>query len=1002
MKGARTYLAVTGVVLLLAIAGMFVRGFNFGVEFTGGRVVTFDTAQPVDVAEARRAVEDAGFPTAVVQEVEGDDISVRTRDLDDEEVETVRAALAEAGGETTISSNEVIGSTLGGELRNKAIIALFVALAAQLAYLAVRFRWTFAAGTVLAMLHDVIIVVGIFAWLGKPIDGVFLAAALTIIGVSVNDSVVTMDRIRETWSLNRTQAALAGRQPGDHLDRAAHHQHRSRRVLHPRRADLPGRPLADRLRARAAHRPVRRHVLLGVRRPRRWCCCWRSATARRRRCPSAPPGRRRPGARVRGPRRARRGWRARAARSSRSGARRTRWSDAGFSLVLLASCAVLLVAVLAVRLASRTGLPALLIYLGVGLAVGEAGLGVQFSDYELTSELGLVALALILAEGGLTTRWSVVRPALPFAVVLATRRRRGERLRRRRAVGAGARRRRPDRRHPRQHRRLDRCGGGLLGAAQAAAAPAAAGGAGGGVGAERRAGRRARRAGVLRRLGDDVGAATRCCSSSAELVGRRAARPGARPARARAAVPGGAAELRAVPAGDRRAGASWPSPRGPCCTSAASSPSTSRPSCWATARCRTAARSWASRPRPRCSPRRGCSCCSACSPRPPGCCRPSPEALLVGAAATLLARPLAVLVSRGALPAAVARAGVPVLGRAARGGPDRHRHHPGDRGAARRRAACVDVVFVLVVVYTLVQAPTLPWVGRRLGVVEDAQAVDVEVETAPLEDLRADLLQVRVGPGSRLHGVYVEELRLPVGAHVTLGRPRRAEPGARAAHAVPARRLAAGRGHQRRARRRRGAAAGGRPRRQAGPLARRGRRLSVGNARLRAGPVAPGMWSLRKPEMPTADSALPGRPTPIPVPERHEVLGTPMTGPWPEGSEVLYVAMGCFWGAERIFWQLPGVIATAAGYTGGFTDEPDVRGDLHRPHRPHRGRAGRLRPGPGRRRDAAEGVLGEPRPDAAQRAGQRPRHPVPHRRLPHDGRAARRSCAPRRRGTRQR
>ena len=83
------------------------------------------------------------------------------------------------------------------------------------------------------------------------------------------------------------------------------------------------------------------------------------------------------------------------------------------------------------------------------------------------------------------------------------------------------------------------------------------------------------------------------------------------------------------------------------------------------------------------------------------------------------------------------------------------------------------------------------------------------------------------------------------------------------------------------------------------------------------------MWSSRKSlEMPTAETALPGREQPLPVPAVHEVLGTPMTGPWPEGSELLYVAMGCFWGAERIFWQIPGVHATAAGYTAGFTRNP--------------------------------------------------------------------------------
>jgi len=75
--------------------------------------------------------------------------------------------------------------------------------------------------------------------------------------------------------------------------------------------------------------------------------------------------------------------------------------------------------------------------------------------------------------------------------------------------------------------------------------------------------------------------------------------------------------------------------------------------------------------------------------------------------------------------------------------------------------------------------------------------------------------------------------------------------------------------------------------------------------------------------MVTAAEALPGRETPLfSVPETHAVLGTPLRGPWPEGTEVLYVAMGCFWGAERIFWRLDGVVTTAAGYLGGFTPNP--------------------------------------------------------------------------------
>ena len=77
-----------------------------------------------------------------------------------------------------------------------------------------------------------------------------------------------------------------------------------------------------------------------------------------------------------------------------------------------------------------------------------------------------------------------------------------------------------------------------------------------------------------------------------------------------------------------------------------------------------------------------------------------------------------------------------------------------------------------------------------------------------------------------------------------------------------------------------------------------------------------------KTSMITPDQALPGRDQTMPVSDRHVVLDTPLTGPWPDGYQVLYVGMGCFWGAERIFWQLPGVHSTAVGYMGGWTKNP--------------------------------------------------------------------------------
>jgi peptide-methionine (S)-S-oxide reductase len=82
------------------------------------------------------------------------------------------------------------------------------------------------------------------------------------------------------------------------------------------------------------------------------------------------------------------------------------------------------------------------------------------------------------------------------------------------------------------------------------------------------------------------------------------------------------------------------------------------------------------------------------------------------------------------------------------------------------------------------------------------------------------------------------------------------------------------------------------------------------------------LFSSRKSQMIEPDRALPGRDTPMPIPARHEVLGTPLAPPFPEGFEQLVVGMGCFWGAERVFWQAEGVYTTAVGYAGGYTPNP--------------------------------------------------------------------------------
>jgi len=221
MRRSRTWLAVSGVALVLAVTGIAVNGLNLGVEFTGGRLMQYSTTQSITADQAREAVVEAGFPTAVVQEADDGQVAVRTGQISDDDALAIRDALAAEAGGATQERDELIGPSLGDELRQQALIAFGIALVVQMIYLAIRFKWTIGASAVLAMFHDVVLVVGVFAWLGKPIDGVFLAAALTIIGLSVNDSVVVFDRIREEWraSKDRDMAAVINRAVIDTLPR---------------------------------------------------------------------------------------------------------------------------------------------------------------------------------------------------------------------------------------------------------------------------------------------------------------------------------------------------------------------------------------------------------------------------------------------------------------------------------------------------------------------------------------------------------------------------------------------------------------------------------------------------------------------------------------------------------------------------------------------------------------------------------------------------------------
>ncbi len=193
---------IAGAAIVLSFVGMFARGFNMGLEFSGGQLIEYQTASAPDLDEVRASLADAGFPRAIVQLSGQGNVIVRVEELTDAQHEAIDDAVAAVIGSSERARDQFVGPSLGDELRNKALIALGIALGVQLLYLAFRFRWTMGLASVGGMFHDVVVLIGIFAWLGKSIDGVFLAALLTVIGYSINDSVVIFDRIRERRKLD--------------------------------------------------------------------------------------------------------------------------------------------------------------------------------------------------------------------------------------------------------------------------------------------------------------------------------------------------------------------------------------------------------------------------------------------------------------------------------------------------------------------------------------------------------------------------------------------------------------------------------------------------------------------------------------------------------------------------------------------------------------------------------------------------------------------------------
>jgi len=207
--GVRKVLGVMSICLVIAsIILLATRGLNLGLDFTGGTNVVVESPADIDIAGARDTLEQAGFEDAVVQQYGSSrDLSIRVPPQDGIEADQVgqRVFQSLAGGIDGLQLKQVefVGPQVGDELRDQSGLALLMALGLMLVYVWFRFTNKFGIATVAALLHDVIIVLGLFSLLRWPFDLTVLAAVLALIGYSLNDSIVVADRIRENFRNTR-------------------------------------------------------------------------------------------------------------------------------------------------------------------------------------------------------------------------------------------------------------------------------------------------------------------------------------------------------------------------------------------------------------------------------------------------------------------------------------------------------------------------------------------------------------------------------------------------------------------------------------------------------------------------------------------------------------------------------------------------------------------------------------------------------------------------------
>ena len=215
VKHAKIFFSLTAIVLIVGIVSMFTRGFNLGIDFTGGSIIDLEFAQPVSTSQVRTVLDDHDLGSSIIQlgtngqnTETSESVLIRTGLISDSQRKAVMDDLTAKLGENQVLKVENVGATVGNDLVKQAIGAVVLSWVLMIAYITFRFELRFALAAIIALIIDVMVTLSYFSLLHLEIDSSFVAALLTVVGYSVNGTIVIFDRIRENLHTHRRNESM--------------------------------------------------------------------------------------------------------------------------------------------------------------------------------------------------------------------------------------------------------------------------------------------------------------------------------------------------------------------------------------------------------------------------------------------------------------------------------------------------------------------------------------------------------------------------------------------------------------------------------------------------------------------------------------------------------------------------------------------------------------------------------------------------------------------------